>query len=323
MHMTVSAHLLTAWSILLLLAGCGREQAAPVFPDRVSLETLGLPAGLRDWQQWHLRRTETGWEPAWERRAFDGEGRLVEEWRTRRGRPEMHRRYTFDEAGRVARLDHRVVSGQVGGFQRYHYTGQQVECQHFNAAKRLTRRERLHYDTQGRLLRRQSWLFEENQADDGSKNMDLNILHGQDGTVWSTQSVDGRVRSRQARRGALSVLVHYDDSGQVVSQLLASARGTSAYDRQAGSTRCEWQDSTAEGLRAHVLHRQSDGSLLHQSMVVGADGEPIRELAEGAGVPTQGRYLYQRDGAGRWHLKVLVENGRVAACWQRRLVFGP
>lgn len=323
MHLTVFAHRLAAWSILLLLAGCGREQAVPVFPDRVSLETLGLPAGLRDWQQWHLRRTETGWEPEWERRAFDAQGRLVEEWRTRRGRPVLHRRYTLDEVGRVALLDHRVVSGQVGGFQRYHYTGQQVECQHFNAAKRLIRRERLHYDAQGRLLRRQSWLFEEGKADDGSKHIDLEIQHGRDGTVWSTQSVEGRVRSRQARRGALSVLLHYDDSGQVVSQLLASARGTYLRDHQAGSTRCEWQDSTAEGLRAHALQRAADGSLLHQSLVVGADGAPIREVVEGVGAPMQGRYLYQYDGAGRWQLKVLVENGRVAACWQRRLVFGP
>jgi hypothetical protein len=306
-----------------MLAGCARESTLLVYPDRVALAALGLPAGLVDLEQWHVQRRGAGWESDWERQRFDGEGRLVEAWQTRQGRPHTHRRYTFDAEGRVTEIDHRVQLGMVGGLQRYLYTGKQVECQHFNAHRRLTRRERLHYDGQGLLLQRQTWLFDNLKAEESTRHMDLVLRRGEDGIIWRTQSVDGRVQSRQAQRGHTSVLVHYDDSGVVTTRLLASARGSFARDIQAGSARYEWQAPSAEGLREHVLHRRADGSMLHTTTTIGAGGEILQEETAGAGVQARRRYLYVRDGAAPWHMKVAMEDGRVVACWGRRLVFDP
>lgn len=324
--------LLRLWAGLLpvlLCMACGRgAEETAVYPDRVRLETLGLPAGLAQIEEWHLVRHDSSWKEDWERRRFDSEGRLCETWQTRAGRPWLHKLYVFDSLGRVQRIDHRVQAGRPGGFQRYHYTANQVECQHFNSAGRLVRRERLTYDADGQLSERQTWLFaaEASPSLPAQQHLELHIQRGQDGKVWTQQTTDGRIHSRQVQAGDLSVLLRYDDSGHVASRLLAHATAEYALDHVEGSARYQRRESTPAGQRVHSLFRQADGSSLRSTMTLGMDGEPIEEQtlhlsARGDSTYTRQRYVYMRGQNGHWHLKVAIVEGQVSECWARRLDF--
>ncbi len=306
---------------ILLLGACGRPGAQGVgFPDLVQAEALGYPAGVAGLEVWHLTRTQAGWTVDWMRRRVDAQGRLVEEWQTRGGRPWAHTCYTIDAEGRVQHIDFRVQAGQVGGFQRYHYGDGFVESQQFNVAGRLTKRERQTVDTLGRLIQRQTWLYTARSTTQAAKTQQLEqvVQYGQDGITLTRHSTDGRVSSRQARGQGFTVLLHYDDSGAVASCLMATAQAEFSQDFVAGTRR--WMRQTVDLQGGHVLQRfdQADGSSLYSREDLDANGQvhssTTWELPKGAPrIQKRQRILYKADQDRQ--LKVLVEDGQVVACW--------
>jgi hypothetical protein len=306
---------------MLTLAGChGHMGEAIVFPDRLSLHQLGLPQGLATVEEWHLQHDEERWKVEWSLQCFDSAGYLVEKKRTHDRLPHTHTVFTLDTLKRVIRVDLRVQQGQVGGFQRYHYDGDRVECQHFNVAGHLMRRVRMQYAGED-LVRRQEWLFDK-VAKPAQQHLDMQWRTSPDGTRWCSQYVDGQLRSRQARQGVNTMLVRYDDSAHVESVALSSAQSEWQQDRKEGSEFFARTVPAQSGTARLAVYRAADGGKRWTEETFDPSGQPRLEKvvvdALGNAQTSLRRYRYVFNTEGVWIFKVALQDGQAVECWSRQ-----